>query len=125
MTAQRFGLARAPADKFHETTQPAPHSPGPVGSADGTPRGSASPSRNIRPLRDIPKPARRAVLNQWLTCATWDIRGPILSESFFVWRAYVPGHVSRPALATLFIGAIEFEFPCLRSSIFSIAPTHI
>ena len=125
MTAQGFGLVRAPADKFHDTTEPATHTPGAVGGTAGRPRGSASLGRNSQNLLDIPKPAWRAVLNQWLTCATWDIRGPILSESFFVWRAYVPGHVLRPALATLFIGAIEFEFPCLRSSIFSIAPTHI
>ena len=123
MIAQRFRLARAPADKFHETNEPATHSPGSVGGAGGTPRVSASPGRNSRPWRDIPKRAWRAVLNQWLTCATWDIRGPILSKSSFVWRTYMPGHVSRPALPTLFMGATEFLR--LRSSRFSIAPTHI
>ena len=38
MIAQRFRLARAPADKFHETNEPATHSPGSVGGAGGTPR---------------------------------------------------------------------------------------
>ena len=120
MTVQRFGLSRPQPDKFHETTEPATHSPRSVGGADGTSGGSASPGRGIRDLRHIPKPAWRRVLNQRPACATWNVRPPILSEFPTLWLTCVPGHVSRPALPTLFMGAIELS--CLGLRMFSIQP---